>query len=115
MKYYINIDTSICRPAAGVAPAKYLDATPIYDMIEQVNKLYENGHHITYWTARGETPENDFRSLTLEQLNMWGCKYHTLLTGKLAYDAYVSYFTDDKPPLTTGLPDQFAMKVGSQR
>ena len=45
------------------------------------------GWEITYWTARGSTQlENKerleyMRTLTLEQLNAWGAKFHRLEIG----------------------------------
>lgn len=92
MKYYIDIDDTICRPGSGTAPEKYLQAKPIQQRIDRVNKLYSDGHHITYWTARGGDSGIDFKDLTLEQLEKWGCKYSALLMGKPAYDVYI----DDK-------------------
>ena len=50
-----------------------------------INKLYEEGNHITYWTARGSTSKNDYYKLTKKQLVDWGCKYHELRTGEKPY------------------------------
>lgn len=94
MKYYIDIDDTICRPSkeASSTQEKYEKATPIAERIEKVNRLYAEGHTITYWTARGGDSGIDFEALTRQQLAAWGCKFHTLLMGKPSYDVYI----DDK-------------------
>lgn len=49
MKYCIDIDGTICSDTRGV----YEFAQPYIDRIEKINKLYEEGNHIVYFTARG--------------------------------------------------------------
>lgn len=94
MKYYIDIDGTICKihNCCTNTLEKYNNAIPIYERINHVNKLYEDGHTITYWTARGGESGLDLEELTSNQLTSWGCKYHTLLLGKPPYDIYI----DDK-------------------
>ena len=48
------------------------------------------------WTARGTLTNKDWFSITENQLNQWGVKYHILLMGKPAFDLLI----DDKA-LTT--------------
>jgi mannose-6-phosphate isomerase-like protein (cupin superfamily) len=94
MKYYIDIDDTICRPYmnASNTQEKYEKATPIVERIEKVNRLYDDGHTVTYWTARGGDSGLDFEVLTRKQLLEWGCKFHALVMGKPSYDVYI----DDK-------------------
>ena len=47
-RYCFDIDGTICNNTWG----EY-EALPIPDRIEVVNKLYNDGHHIIYFTARG--------------------------------------------------------------
>ena len=43
-----------------------------------------------YWTARGSVTGIDWFNVTKKQLDMWGCKYHKLITGqKPAYDLLI--------------------------
>lgn len=78
----------------------YEQAKPSYENIDKINKLYDQGWMIIYWTARGSTqPDNKerleyLRALTLQQLNNWGAKFHELQIGdkKPLYDLIV----DDK-------------------
>ena len=48
-RYCFDIDGTICNNTWG----EYEKALPIPDRIEVVNKLYNDGHHIIYFTARG--------------------------------------------------------------
>jgi mannose-6-phosphate isomerase-like protein (cupin superfamily) len=107
MKYYIDIDGTVCTVGPSDksdASQKYKDAVPIHERITRVNKLYDEGHTITYWTARGGESGLDLEELTRSQLSSWGCKYHTLLLGKPPYDIYIddkSHNVDHFWPLTS--------------
>lgn len=87
--YYIDIDNTICT---AVENAEYSKATPFEGRIEEYNKLYEDGHTVVYWTARGTTTGIDWYVTTKEQLDSWGVKYHDLKLGKPYYDVFI----DDK-------------------
>ena len=89
MIYYIDIDDTICTLSE---PMNYESAQPIHLAVEKVNRLYEEGHYIVFWTARGTLSGKDWRKLTEEQLVSWGINYHELKFGKPAYD----FFIDDK-------------------
>jgi hypothetical protein len=59
----------------------------------KINDLYDKGHEITYYTARGSVTGIDWYDTTKKQLDEWGCKYHELSVGeKPHYDLLV----DDK-------------------
>lgn len=64
-------------------------AQPQPDMVEKICKLYEKGHRIVLYTARGSATGIDWRELTVEQLWRWGVKYHELYFGKPAADYYI--------------------------
>jgi hypothetical protein len=58
--------------------------------IAKINKLYEEGNEITYYTARGTVTGIDWLDITKNQLNKWGCKYHKLNIGnKPDYDLLI--------------------------
>ena len=61
-------------------------------MIEQVNALYDEGHTINLFTARGTTTGIDWREVTAAQMKDWKVKFHELIMGKPHADVYV----DDK-------------------
>lgn len=87
MKIYVDIDETIC---AYEGERRYDLAVPILENIKKINILYEEGHEITYWTARGTVTGIDWFDVTKMQLEKWGCKYHKLITGqKPAYDLLI--------------------------
>jgi hypothetical protein len=87
-----DIDGTICNPVKENDQWVYIKHTPIVDRIERMNKLYDEGHTIIYWTARGSTSGIDHSELTQRQLDEWGVKYSELRLGKPSYDIWI----DDK-------------------
>lgn len=88
MIYAVDIDNTIC----STSDSDYYNSKPIKARIKKINLLYNSGHIIVYWTARGSNSGIDWKQLTTQQLNDWGCLYHSLLFNKPAYDLYI----DDK-------------------
>ena len=87
MIIYVDIDETICHYEGE---RNYPDALPIPDRIKQVNKLYDEGNEITYYTARGSVTGIDWKNVTRKQLKSWGCKYHNLSVGeKPHYDLLI--------------------------
>jgi CMP-N,N'-diacetyllegionaminic acid synthase len=89
MRYIVDIDNTICFQDA---PSDYPNSTPIKERIRKINTLFDAGHEIIYWTARGAVSKIDWRELTEKQLTEWGCKYHELRMNKPHYDVWI----DDK-------------------
>ena len=71
---------------------QYTTAQPIAKAIEKVNRLYDEGHRVVFWTARGTQSGLNWRQLTEDQLLSWGVRYHELRFGKPVYDVFI----DDK-------------------
>jgi len=94
MIYIVDIDGTICKEVFLPTGKKdYANHKPMKDRIEKVNKMFDEGHEIHYWTARGATSGIDYTELTTKQLDSWGCKYTSLRVGdKPHYDIWV----DDK-------------------
>ena len=93
MKIFVDIDETICHTDGNKShPRDYNTAVPIMENIEAINKLYDEGHEITYWTARGSVSGIDWYETTKKQLLQWGARHHGLLLKKPAYDLYI----DDK-------------------
>ena len=74
----IDIDETICFYSGE---RRYDLSEPNEDNIEKINKLYESGWKVIYWTARGSVSGKDYYDHTKSQLDSWGCKYHDLVTG----------------------------------
>ena len=85
MIYMVDIDGTICRSVR----ADYTTAVPLIDRIEKINGLFDQGHEVHYWTARGGRTGKDWSGLTKQQLNDWGCKYTSLKMGKPSYDVWI--------------------------
>ena len=87
MNIFVDIDETICR---YVDERYYPHAIPIQENINKINKLFGEGHKITYYTARGSVTGIDWYDITKEQLDKWGCKYHELSVGeKPDYDLMI--------------------------
>ena len=63
-------------------------------MVEQVNRLYDEGNTIIIMTARGRGSGIDWTGLTIKQLDMWGVKYHEL--EPMFHTPTADIFIDDK-------------------
>ena len=85
MIIYVDIDETICtlgEYSGTKATRDYNYAKPRYEQIAKINKLYDEGHEIVYWTARGSNTGIDWFGFTIGQLNNWKCKHHKLICGK---------------------------------
>ena len=89
MIIYIDIDETICDSPGD---RDYTLSVPIQDNIDKANKLFDEGHTIVYWTARGTGSGIDWDAVTRQQFDLWGVKYHDLKFGKPIYDLFI----DDK-------------------
>ena len=67
----------------------YSLAAPLLETITLVNRLYDSGHRIILYTARGSATGVDWTRVTQRQLSAWGVKYHEIRFGKPAADYYV--------------------------
>ena len=89
---YVDIDETICRREKSTdfgVVHDYKKAKPIKENIEKINKLYDEGHTIVYWTARGSRKQIDWTELTSQQLCEWGANYHELKVDKPFYDLFI--------------------------
>ena len=98
--YCVDIDGVIAAKNSTCKNCKYESSIPIIDNIEKINQLFDEGHYIKYFTARGMGTYHDdanlatrrWLALTKMQLSIWGCKYHEIIMGKPSAD----YYIDDK-------------------
>ena len=78
----------------------YNKSKPIRPAVRAINKLYDDGHTIVIYTARGMTRyngnisrvKNKLNKITTNSLKSWKLKYHKLVFGKIHYD----FIIDDK-------------------
>lgn len=88
MIIFVDIDDTICHSS----DKDYANAIPYPERIAKINKLFDEGNQIIYWTARGTLTRKPWFHITYEQLKRWRCKFHELRMGKPAYDLFI----DDK-------------------
>tara|TARA_A100001515_G_scaffold132028_1_gene120165 strand:+ start:792 stop:1106 length:315 start_codon:yes stop_codon:yes gene_type:complete len=86
MLIYVDIDDTICTYEGE---RHYPSAVPIVKNIEKINKLYDEGNTIVYWTARGGTTGIDWTELTHKQIHEWGAKHHEIKMWKPPYDLFI--------------------------
>lgn len=90
MNIYVDIDETVMDYQPQDNRTDYNLATPIGINIDKINKLYNEGNTITYYTARGSVSGIDWYDTTKKQLDEAGAKYHKLITGhKPAYDLMI--------------------------
>lgn len=98
-----DLDDTLCfRPKEkeSLGIDKYHYCEPIQEMIDLSNSLYDKGHIIYIYTARGmHTLNGDVKEIyaklydiTLNSLEKWGVKHNGLYMGKMHYDLLI----DDK-------------------
>jgi hypothetical protein len=74
-----DIDGTICFPDIKNEESHlYPTAQVIKGSMEQLNSWYDEGHHITFFTAR----EDKDRDVTVKWLDERGFKYHGLIMNK---------------------------------
>jgi uncharacterized HAD superfamily protein len=76
--YLIDIDGTICDDIPNEEPERMLTAAVYPDALETLNKWFDEGHIITFFTSRTE----DHREYTERWLALHGFNYHGLLMGK---------------------------------
>ena len=77
-KYLIDIDGTVTDDVPNEEPERMSVVLPYAGSVETLNKWYDEGHVITFFTSRTE----EVRDITEAWLNKHGFKYHGLLMGK---------------------------------
>lgn len=86
--YCFDIDGTLCEQVES----DYSLARPFLSRISRVNSLFDEGHRILLFTARGSKSGLDWTEVTEQQVNSWGLRHHELILGKPHADFYI----DDK-------------------
>ncbi len=76
--YLIDIDGTICDDIPNEEPERMLTAALYPDALEMLNKWYDEGHIIFFFTSRTEA----HREYTEIWLKKHGFKYHGIVFGK---------------------------------
>lgn len=76
--YLIDIDGTITEDVPNEEPERMATCEPFPDALKTLNKWYDEGHMICFFTSRTE----EHRDVTIEWLNRHGFNFHSLLMGK---------------------------------
>jgi hypothetical protein len=76
--YLIDIDGTICDDIPNEEPERMLTAGVYPDALATLNKWYDEGHIIFFFTSRTE----EHRAYTETWLKQHGFKYHGMVMGK---------------------------------
>lgn len=76
--FLIDIDGTVCDDIPNEEPERMISVMPYPDALKIINKWFEEGHSIFFFTSRTE----DHRPVTEAWLNKHGFKYHGIIFGK---------------------------------
>ncbi len=76
--YLIDIDGTITDDVPNEEPERMKTCAPFPDALQTINRWYDQGHRICFFTSRTE----DLREITEKWLDKNGFKYHEILFGK---------------------------------
>jgi hypothetical protein len=99
--FIIDIDGVVSEDIPNEEPWRMADAKVISGAIEQINKWHDEGHIITFFTARTE----EHRKATEDWLNLHGFRFHRIIFGKPRGGNY--HYIDDKHIQATTFKGKF--------
>lgn len=105
--FIIDIDGTVCEHVRNEeGPQRMLEAKPFLGSIEAINKWYDEGHFICFFTARTD----EHREVAEAWLKKHGVRYHQIIYNKPRKLApFTEYhFIDDTPVRAT----RFGGKMG---
>ena len=82
--YLIDIDGTICDDIPNEEAHKMATAQAFPDALETINKWYDEGHIITFFTSRTD----EHKEVTETWLKQNGFRYHGLLLNKPRFGNY---------------------------
>lgn len=94
--FLIDIDGTICEDVPNEESERMKTCAVFPGAKEGVNKLYDKGHIITFFTSR---TNKDHRKITETWLKKHGFKYHAILMDKPRGGNY--HWIDNHPVVTT--------------
>lgn len=107
--YLIDIDGTITEDVPNEEPERMATVQPYPDALKTLNKWFDEGHIITFFTSRTEAQ----RKITETWLDKHGFKYHGLLMGKPRGGNY--HWVDDRAVRATRFSGHFTDLVKEER
>jgi uncharacterized HAD superfamily protein len=111
--FIIDVDGTVCEHIPNEdGSEKMRTARPFEDSIIAINKLYDEGHYICFFTAR----KDEHRKSTEEWLARHGIKYHQIIFNKpRKLPPFAEYhFIDDAHVRATTFKGKFTNFVKKQ-
>lgn len=88
-RFVFDIDGVIAQLSPG---NDYSISKPNQEIIRRINDLFDAGHEIILFTARGSKTGIDWGETTNNQMKEWGVKFHEIRFGK----PHADYYVDDR-------------------
>lgn len=107
--FLIDIDGTICEDVPNEEPERMRTCAELPGAHEQVNKWYDEGHIITFFTSRLEA----HRGITEQWLHDHGFRWHGIIFGKPRGGNY--HWIDDRPVKATLYKGHFGEFVKVQQ
>lgn len=79
MKVFVSIDSIIKNLPKLGSSLDYKNIKPQYDSIEKINKMYDDGDVIIYYTPKGLNPDIDWENFIYKKLIKWGCSFNDII------------------------------------
>ncbi|MFH1308182.1 MAG: phosphoheptose isomerase [archaeon] len=99
--FIIDIDGVVSEDIPNEEPERMVTACEISGSKEQINKWFDEGNIITFFTSRG----NELKEITERWLKERGFKFHQLICGKPRGGSY--HYIDDKDIQATKFDGKF--------
>jgi len=110
--FLIDIDGTICDDIKNEDSHLYFKAQPYLDALKIINRWYDEGNTITFFTAR----ESKDKWVTEEWLRKHGFKYHGLVMDKPRIkDGQIYHWIDNKPTKATTYKGKWTDLVRTNR
>ena len=107
--FLIDIDGTVCDDIPNEEPERMISVMPFPDALKIINKWFEEGHSIYFFTSRTE----EHRAVTEAWLNKNGFKYHGIIFGKPRGGNY--HWIDDRSVKATRFSGKFSNMVKERR
>jgi len=107
--FLIDIDGTICEDIPNEQPERMLTAEEIPGAKNQVNKWYEQGHIITFFTSRLEAHRENTEKWLMEH----DFKYHGIMFGKPRGGNY--HWIDDRTVRATRFLGKYSDLVEKEK
>lgn len=103
--FIIDIDGVVCEDVPNEDIERMKTACEIPGSKHKINKLYDEGNIITFFTAR----TNDLSEITTNWLNQHGFKFHKIIFGKPRGGGY--HYIDDRDIRATKFNGKFTKLI----